>query len=267
MLYPSRFQVRYSTVLVIVLLLMGSVLFEVTRSESTARQQAARTQDISLPAVQPVEHKIRPVTSPDYIGRSTISAASTTPVSMDGDVAIAAGPAGTAGTSPRGGAVGQSLSDGPGNSGNAPGRVRSASSSGYAPGSYGMSGVGAWGGVSGMVRAPEPGKAAAPGQVKKAAKAEAPKKAPKTPGSNSGGGASGTSGVVATQLPAGGFTTGAAAVEPGGVAAVQSNGNARGLGRGNSSPASSPASTPEPMSVLLMGTGLVALYGMRRRFQ
>ena len=265
MLYPTRFQVRYSTVLVIVLLLMGSVLYEVTRSESAGREDAARTQDIALPAVQPVEHKIRGSARPDYIGRSSFSAASTM-AANDGDVAIAAGTAGTAGTSIRGEAVGQTRTDAPGNSGNAPGRVRSASSSGYAPGSYGMGGVGAWGGASGMVRASATATAAAPGQVKKAAKGDAPPKAPKPsrPGSTGSGGAptTGTSGeVLGTLFPAEGFSTGAAAVEPGAVATVASN------GRANGSPAGSPASTPEPMSMLLMGTGLVALYGVRRRFQ
>jgi hypothetical protein len=255
MLYPTRFQVRHSTVLVIVLLLMGSVLYEVTRTESAARQNAARTQDISLPAAQPVEHKIRAIASPDYIGRSSYSAPAAS-VLTDGAVALG-GPVATTATSVRGEAVGGS-SDAPGNSGNAPGRVRSASSSGYAAGSYGMGGVGAWGGVSGMVRASAAttAKAIAPAKEKKPA---APKKpAPNRPGSPGGGAtAVGTSGPA--QLPEAGFSTGAAAVEPGAVAAVHANGNA--------SPAAAPAATPEPMSVLLMGTGLVALYGVRRRFQ
>jgi hypothetical protein len=268
MLYPTRFQVRQSTVLVIVLLLMGSVLYEVTRTESAARQDAARTQDIALPAAQPVEHKVRPTVRPDYVGRSSFSAASTKRVETDG-VAMTAGAAGTTGTSVRGEMKVQSRLDA-GNSGNAPGRAHSATSGGYAPGSYGMGGVGAWGGVSGMAR-PEAAKAAA--QEKKAAKAqakaEAPKKAPapKRPGSNGGGATAGSDGgalagtsgeVVATLMPVGGFTTGAAAVEPGAVASVEAKG---------ASPASSPASTPEPMSMLLMGTGLVALFGVRRRFQ
>jgi hypothetical protein len=241
---------------------MGSVLYEVTRTESAPRQAAARTQDISLPAAQPVEHKIRAATRPDYLGHSSFSGG-TTRAATGGDVAIA-GVGGTAATSVRVQAAGQARSEAPGNSGNAPGRVRSANSSGYAPGSYGMGGVGAWGGVSGMVRASATAKAEAPGQVKKAAKAAAaPKKpSPNRAGSNGGGGgATGTSGeLVATLLPAAGFSTGAAAVQPGAVAAVQQ-------GNGQVSPAASPASTPEPMSMLLMSTGLVALYGVRRRFQ
>jgi hypothetical protein len=64
--------------------------------------------------------------------------------------------------------------------------------------------------------------------------------------------------VVATLLP-GGFSTGAAAVEAGAVAPVAT--------AGKTSPAAAPAATPEPMSMLLMGSGLVALYGVRRRFQ
>ena len=121
-----------------------------------------------------------------------------------------------------------------------------------------MGGVGAWGGASGMVR-PSETKAAAPAKAPKPVaekKTSAPK--PKRSGSGGGGGTSADTGVVATLLP-GGFTTGAAAVQSGAVAAVQ--------GSGTASPASSPAATPEPMSMFLMGSGLVALYGVRRRFQ
>src|SRR5689334_173652 len=59
MVYPVKMHVRYSTVLVIVVLLMGSVLYEVTRTEAIGRQSAARTQDIALPAPQPVVHTVR----------------------------------------------------------------------------------------------------------------------------------------------------------------------------------------------------------------
>jgi len=67
MVYPVKMQVRYSTVVVIVLLLMGSVFYEVTRTESIGRQSAARTQDIALPAPQPVVHTISGATRMDYI--------------------------------------------------------------------------------------------------------------------------------------------------------------------------------------------------------
>jgi len=248
MLYPTRFQVRHSTVLVIVLLLMGSVLYEVTRTESAARQSAARTQDISLPAVKPVEHKIRPIARPDYIGRASVSAGSTKPVTMDGDVAVAASAAGPAATRVGSAAVGGASAVTGGSS--APGRSRSANSSGYAAGSYGMGGVGAWGGVSGVMR---------PSEIRAAAAAKAPKAAAAKPPAprRAGSGGGGATGAVATQLLPGGFTTGAAAVVPGTVAAVQPG----------ASPAASPAATPEPMSMLLMGTGLAALYGVRRRLQ
>jgi hypothetical protein len=252
MLYPKRFQVRYSTVLVIVLLLMGSVLYEVTRTESAGRQSAARTQDISLPAPQPVIHRIVATARPDYVGRSSFSAAPSTPVSFDGDVALAAGGGGSSvGAAVRSEAAGGGGSAAFGQSVAA--RVRSSSSSGYAAGAYGMSGVGAWGGVSGMVRPEQVRTEAAP----KAAKApKAPKATKPKSNRNNGGGA--TSSDDGAPLLAGGFTTGAAAVEPGAVAAVET-------GRG-ASPGSSPAPTPEPMSLLLMGTGLVALYNVRHRF-
>ena len=250
MLYPTRFQVRQSTVLVFVVLLMGSVLYEVTRTESGARQHAARTQDIALPADQPTEHKIRPIDRPDYIGRASIASASTRTVSTDEQVGV--GTAAATGTTMRTETV-SSGGGGVSNGSSAPGRVRSATTSGYAP--AGMGGVGAWGGVSGMVRATPP-KAAAPAKAPKAAAAKKEPKPAKPGKSNNGNGGSGGAVATATLLP-GGFTTGA--IEPGAVAGVQ--------GTAAASPAAAPASTPEPMSMFLMGSGLVALYGARRRFQ
>jgi len=254
MLYPTRFQVRHSTVLVIVLLLMGSVLYEVTRTEPAARQHAARTQDIALPADKPIEHRIRPTVRPDYIGRASVSSVASA-AAMTESPAIAAGTASVTGATVRTTTVSGNSAGVVGGS-SAPGRVRSSSGSGYAAGGFGMSGVGAWGGASGMVR-PSETKAAAPAKAPKPV-AEKKASAPKPRSSGGGGGTSANTGVVATLLP-GGFTTGAAAVQSGAVAAVQ--------GSGTASPASSPAATPEPMSMFLMGSGLVALYGVRRRFQ
>lgn len=255
MLYPPRFQVRQSTVLVIVLLLMGSVLYEVTRTESVGRQSAVRTQDISLPAPKPVEHKIVANVRPDYIGRTSAFSATTKPVTFDGDVALATGAAATTGTSLRTDSSGDGASEATFGRAVAT-RVHSATSSGYSAGAYGMGGVGAWGGVSGMIHPAETKAATAPKAAKAPKTAKADK--PKQPRAGSGGATSGSSGA-GTGILATGFTTGAAAVEAGAVAAVQ---NGQGA-----SPASSPASTPEPMSLLLMGTGLVALYNVRRHLQ
>jgi hypothetical protein len=255
MLYPTRFQVRQSTVLVFVLLLMGSVLYEVTRTESGARQHAARTQDISLPADQPTEHKIRPIVRPDYIGRASIASASARSVSTDEQLGVGTAAAAT-GTTLRTETVSNAGGGGLSNGSSAPGRVRSANVTGYAP--AGMGGVGAWGGVSGMVRATPP-KSAAPAKAPKAAAAKkeaTPKK--QQPGNSGGSNGGGGGGAIATAtLLPGGFTTGA--IEPGAVAGVQATAAA--------SPAAAPAATPEPMSMFLMGSGLVALYGVRRRFQ
>jgi hypothetical protein len=262
MVYPAKVQIRYSTVLVIVLLLMGSVLYEVTRTESFGRQSAARTQDISLPSAQPLTaHLVRPAERPDYIGRSSVAAASVKVKQGDDETLTATGTrlaiSSPAVLSSDASVRGTGWAFGTSNAG----RVSSASGSGYAPGAYGMSGVGAWGGVSGVAR-PVTTTTAKPAKEPKPAKeAKAKTPTPKRGNGNSGGASSGggsTDPVVATNLVAG-FTTGAAAVESGAVASVQSS--------GTKSPASSPASTPEPMSLMLVGTGLVALYNVRRRLQ
>jgi hypothetical protein len=138
-------------------------------------------------------------------------------------------------------------------------RAHSSGGSGYAAGGYGMNGVGAWGGVSGVVH-PASTALATPKAIRKAEKAAAkPAKAAKSGGG--GGATSGASGTFTPQLTEG-FSTGAAAVEAGAVVAVQTPGVTASAPQG---PA--PASTPEPMSLMLVGTGLVALVGARRHLQ
>ena len=269
MVHPVRIQVRYSTVLVIVLLLMGSVLYEVTRTEGMGRQSAARTQDISLPAAQPIEHRIRPVASPDYIGHASGRAAWIRAEQSDDSYAVAGG--GTAASLRVASARSYDFDRddaGASFSGALTPRVHSASGGGFAPGAYGMSGVGAWGGVSGVMR-PAPAvttpkvAAAKPARVSRG-NSNSSSKRPTGGSSGSGGGATAAAGQVAT-LPPGGFTTGAAAVDgqTGSVASLTPTGT---TGK-SSSPASAPAATPEPMSLLLMGTGVVALFTVRRRLQ
>jgi len=261
MVYAEKIHVRHSTVLVIVVLLMGSVLYEVTRTESFGRQSAARTQDIALPAPQAVVHTVR--ASANFIGNSSAGRSAIQPVQPDRELlATAAYGSATVATAaffhrdfaPRGfGAAfnGRSLN----------GRVRSSGSSGYAAGAYGMGGVGAWGGVSGMMRPSTANLAERPGRrVGQQARAERP--APRRSGNGSGGGATsggGTGGAAGTDSLPGGFTTGAAAIEPGAVVSVE--------GGGASPKAPAPAPTPEPMSVLLVGTGLAALYKVRQHLQ
>jgi len=264
MVYPVKIHVRQSTVLVIVVLLMGSVLYEVTRTESFGRQSAARTQDIALPAPQAVVHTVR--ASANFIGNSSAGRSAIQPVQPDRELlATAAYGSATVATAaffhrdfaPRGfGAAfnGRSLN----------GRVRSSGGSGFAAGAYGMGGVGAWGGVSGMVRPDSANLADRPGRrVGQQARTAPP--APRRNRNGSGGGATssgngnGNGGASGTDSLPGGFTTGAAAVEPGAVVSV---------GGGTSSPkAPAPAPTPEPMSVLLVGTGLAALYKVRQQLQ
>jgi hypothetical protein len=274
MVYPVKMQVRYSTVLVIVLLLMGSVFYEVTRTESFGRQNAARTQDIALPAPQPVVHTISGATRMDYIGGSSIGHSSVQPFQPSDELIATVGytSTGAAATAAASNSQGQGWGANLGQ-GRALARAHSSGSTGYAPGSYGMGGVGAWGGVSGVMRPVAAPAAALVAGPKKERPAKAP--SPKKPGnngkgngssgsSNSGGGgatevASGSGAAGAGAVLTGGFTTGAAAVESGAVASVQAG--------GSSPQGPAPASTPEPMSLMLVGTGIAALVGVRRHIK
>jgi len=280
MVYPVKMQVRHSTVLVIVLLLMGSVFYEVTRTESLGRQSAARTQDIALPAPEPVVHRISGATHMDYIGGSSIGRSSIQPLQPSDELIATAGYSSTAAVASM--AQANSHAQGWGavlGHGRALARGH-AGSTGFAPGAYGMGGVGAWGGVSGVMRPVTAAATAATAGPKKEkpAKAAKPGKNANTGRSNGNGhGGSGSSGSSsagdggATEVAGGagsiaagagltsGFTTGAASVESGAVANVQA---------GGSSPRGpAPASTPEPMSLMLVGTGIAALVGVRRRIQ
>jgi hypothetical protein len=251
---------------VIVLLLMGSVLYEVTRTESFGRQSAARTQDIALPAPQPVTHTVR--ASANFIGSSTVGRNAVQPVQPDREFLAITGYGSAAAHTPaafRSNASFRRFGDFTFNGRSFNGRAHSSNSSGYAAGSYGMGGVGAWGGVSGVTR---------PGNrngIARRANAERPARnaqAPRRPGNGSGGNGGGATSVAGNDTTApvtgslalnGGFTTGAAAIEPGAVVTVGASA-APALG-----PA--PAPTPEPMSLLLVGTGLAALFTVRQRLQ
>jgi len=258
MSYRVKIHVRHSTVFVIVVLLMGSVLYEVTRTESFGRQSAARTQDIALPAPQAVVHTVR--ASANFIGNSSAGRSAIQPLQPDRELlATAAYGSATVATAaffhrdfaPRGfGSAfnGRSLN----------GRVRSSGGSGYAAGAYGMGGVGAWGGVSGMMRPVTTNLTDLPGRrVGQQSRTATP--APRKTGNKSGGGGTSGGGASGTDSLPGGFTTGAAAVEPGAVVSVEAGGTA--------SQAPAPAPTPEPMSVLLVGTGLAALFKVRQHLQ
>jgi len=267
MVYPVKMHVRYSTVMVIVVLLMGSVLYEVTRTEALARQSAARTQDIALPAPQPVTHTVKPYTN--FIGSSSVGRSAIQPFQPShellasaayGSVTVVRAAYFQRAYASRGLAAafnGRSFIT----------RGRSSGGTGYAAGSYGMGGVGAWGGVSGMMRPNAPSANLAENRPVRRAAQAARTPAPRrnnngsggSGGATSGGGSSAGAGTDATgaSLPPGGFSTGAAAVEPGAVAGVGAA----------AVPSPSPAPTPEPMSLLLVGGGLAALYKVRQRLQ
>jgi len=263
MVHPVKMQVRHTTVLVIVLLLMGSVLYEVTRTESLGRRSAARTQDIALPAPQPVVHTVRGTTE-NYIGRTSSGRNPIALVEPDRELLATTGYGAAVqatATTLRGNVPGRGIGYAFGRTREA--RAQSSGSAGYAAGAYGMGGVGAWGGVSGMMR---PDNTRGPKTAAANRPAKEPK-APKAPKPGKGGGSGGATAVAGTPpalaaggaiaLLPGGFTTGAAAVEPGAVASVQGSAAATAQG-----PA--PAATPEPMSMLLLGTGLVALFNVRK---
>ncbi len=276
MVYPVKMQVRHSTVLVIVLLLMGSVFYEVTRTESFGRESAARTQDIALPAPQPVVHTVR-ATTENFIGRTSSGRSPVALVEPDREL-LATAAYGSATptavtTTLRGDVPGRGIGFAFGRTGEA--RVHSSGSSGYAAGSYGMGGVGAWGGVSGMMR-PDNSHPASAGR--KAAATSRPAKEPKEgkqpkPGKGQGSGSISGGGVTAVAgapgsavtpegtvaLLTGGFTTGAAGAESGTLVDVAAG--------PSTAQGPAPAPTPEPMSMLLLGTGLVGLFNVRRHFQ
>lgn len=254
MVYAKRFQVRQSSVLVIVLLLMGSVLYEVTRTESFPWQSsAARTQDISLPADRPAAVKSRFTSRTDYIGTATGAGVRVNAALSDNVLPWAPQ---AAAVSSRSTALTRAASRGADASfsGALAPRVRSSSGSGYAQGGFGMSGVGAWGGVSGMVR-PASTAAARTTTARPARTTRA--QTPRRPGGSSGSGGATTdeNGL----LLANGFSAGAAAAQPGAVATL--------VPAGSVSPASAPAPTPEPMSLMLVATGLAGVVGARRYFQ
>lgn len=129
-------------------------------------------------------------------------------------------------------------------------RTRNARSASGGSGAFGGGGGGfgggGWGGVSGTDR--EEGRASV---------AQAPRPARTTTRSGSSGGGGGATVATAGAGPA--VVTLPAAASPVAVAAVGQQGVASPLG---SSPGTSP--TPEPLTLLLVGSGLAGLYGARK---
>jgi len=182
------------------------------------------------------------------------------------------------------GASAAAWSSGPSGGGASMIRPRRGSSS-FATTSRGMSGVGAWGGVSGSARrAPGAPVSARPLAARAIAAASQPaaNRPPSRPSSSprSGSGSSSNSGSRGSSsqsddeeggVAAGGGATGAtgavaAAVPPavgggGAVAAVPPTGAAPGGG------GLAPSAAPEPISLVLMGAGLAGLYRTRRYFE
>jgi hypothetical protein len=268
MVYPSRAQTRYLAGLTVVLML-GTAGYLVTHTDaSTERMSLAstRTHDIPLPgpavSTSAPGYSLLTERGIGYIGASNGAAASA--AVPDGRLASASFGAALAApaTLASGGVAFGGARDFTGSNYLSP-RLHSAGGTGFS-GGYGMSGVGAWGGVSGHVPAGSGivAAATAPRVAFKPAKAEKSSGSKKSSGGGSVAGAAGVAPPLvadASGLAAGGaFSVGTTGGDPGSVPAI---------GGAGDSPGSSPAPNPEPMTFLLVGTGLAGLYKARHYLQ
>lgn len=267
MFYPTKAHIRQLTGLTVAAALVGTLGYVGTRA-SLERQSTtgARTQDIALPAhASPVAV----AATSQHLGRFMNGVASGAPAAavgavQEGTTASTAYQQLLAGPSSYSASGAASVSGG--GSGEVGGsgiqaRNHSAGGTGFSASGYGMGGVGAWGGVSGSAR---PAFAAAPAASPKlrvrTSAGGGTSNSRKSSGSGSGavaGAAAVAPAFVAGGPLSGGFTTGAGAV-------AGASGSVPAVAGEVSSSGPSPAGTPEPMSLLLLGTGLAGLYGVRR---
>ena len=243
MVYPTKAQTRHIAGFTVVILLVATAGYVVTHTDADRLSMAGhRTHDIALLSdVAPATRGLA-AQSQHGIGMGTVTGAPAAATVAESH--FAAGSISTFAAS----AVSDRVAFAGGSrdfSGSlrADARSHSAGSAGFA-GAFGLSGSGAWGGVSGH--------APAGNGIQKAAAAKVNNKAKGNRGSgHSGGSVAGASGVSGV-APVAGF------------AAFTGNALGGDTALALADTPSSPSPTPEPMSLLLLGAGLGAVYQARR---
>ncbi len=283
MVYPSKAQTRYIAGLVLVFGLIATTGYVVTQtSTERMKMSGVRTHDIALPAADPsvMDRKWSTTHGIGFIG-SASGAPDAVVVEASTDV-MSLRP-GLSGSLPSFAAAAGGARDFTGGT-SIMARTHGAGHTGFSAGGFGMGGVGAWGGVSGHVPSGSgiAAAATAPRLAFRPAASGATGTSSKTspPRTSSSGLVAGASGVVSpTAAVAPDSVIADAGVGAGGGGLAGGGSFSGGTGStpgdpgsvpdvdGGGSPGGSPAPNPEPMTLILMGTGLAGLYKARRYLQ